>query len=162
MTVYSFFFFQAEDGIRDLTVTGVQTCALPISCTPPGCGVPPTARCPETRTAAHLGSQTRAATARAGRARCSGSRLSRFCAKLLRDRRCPSPLSGSHQLSGSPTGDQEFRGRLQCVRGRQADLEKLRPKDFPIPCAAMGRRFWRRRENAAPLETGSRSNATEW
>src|SRR2546430_8468008 len=28
--VYVFFFFQAEDGIRDLTVTGVQTCALPI------------------------------------------------------------------------------------------------------------------------------------
>src|SRR5207245_6289838 len=26
-----FFFFQAEDGIRDATVTGVQTCALPIS-----------------------------------------------------------------------------------------------------------------------------------
>src|SRR5206468_10041212 len=25
------FFFQAEDGIRDLIVTGVQTCALPIS-----------------------------------------------------------------------------------------------------------------------------------
>src|SRR3989475_419520 len=33
------FFFQAEDGIRDLTVTGVQTCALPIclrSCDAPG------------------------------------------------------------------------------------------------------------------------------
>src|SRR5688572_32991648 len=30
-TVLKFFFFQAEDGIRDLTVTGVQTCALPIS-----------------------------------------------------------------------------------------------------------------------------------
>src|SRR5256886_3170869 len=28
--VFFFFFFQAEDGIRDLTVTGVQTCALPI------------------------------------------------------------------------------------------------------------------------------------
>src|SRR5258708_34501613 len=27
----SFFFFQAEDGIRDDLVTGVQTCALPIS-----------------------------------------------------------------------------------------------------------------------------------
>src|SRR5437764_7957319 len=26
-----FFFFQAEDGIRDTSVTGVQTCALPIS-----------------------------------------------------------------------------------------------------------------------------------
>src|SRR5205807_6164633 len=29
--VLSFFFFQAEDGIRDYKVTGVQTCALPIS-----------------------------------------------------------------------------------------------------------------------------------
>src|SRR2546430_10979144 len=29
-----FIFFQAEDGIRDLTVTGVQTCALPISSSP--------------------------------------------------------------------------------------------------------------------------------
>src|SRR2546427_11994229 len=32
MSSVRFFFFQAEDGIRDLTVTGVQTCALPISC----------------------------------------------------------------------------------------------------------------------------------
>src|SRR2546430_12607605 len=31
----TFFFFQAEDGIRDLTVTGVQTCALPIYSQPP-------------------------------------------------------------------------------------------------------------------------------
>ena len=29
--LYFFFFFQAEDGIRDWSVTGVQTCALPIS-----------------------------------------------------------------------------------------------------------------------------------
>src|SRR2546422_4183172 len=29
-----FFFFQAEDGIRDVAVTGVQTCALPISFSP--------------------------------------------------------------------------------------------------------------------------------
>src|SRR5438445_13742125 len=28
--LYRFFFFQAEDGIRDIGVTGVQTCALPI------------------------------------------------------------------------------------------------------------------------------------
>src|SRR5256885_13259383 len=28
--IYFFFFFQAEDGIRDYKVTGVQTCALPI------------------------------------------------------------------------------------------------------------------------------------
>src|SRR5256885_2864539 len=32
-----FFFFQAEDGIRDYKVTGVQTCALPIL--PPAVGV---------------------------------------------------------------------------------------------------------------------------
>src|SRR6266496_5508167 len=31
VVVLFFFFFQAEDGIRDLYVTGVQTCALPIS-----------------------------------------------------------------------------------------------------------------------------------
>src|SRR5258708_31943469 len=30
--LYVFFFFQAEDGIRDDLVTGVQTCALPICC----------------------------------------------------------------------------------------------------------------------------------
>src|SRR5690606_40966671 len=29
--LFIFFFFQAEDGIRDFHVTGVQTCALPIS-----------------------------------------------------------------------------------------------------------------------------------
>src|SRR5256885_12567867 len=37
-SVVLFFFFQAEDGIRDYKVTGVQTCALPIS--PPGQPVP--------------------------------------------------------------------------------------------------------------------------
>src|SRR5699024_4685273 len=31
LTVFFFFFFQAEDGIRDRNVTGVQTCALPMS-----------------------------------------------------------------------------------------------------------------------------------
>src|SRR5690606_40883374 len=30
MRLWCFFFFQAEDGIRDFHVTGVQTCALPI------------------------------------------------------------------------------------------------------------------------------------
>src|SRR5256884_3244881 len=31
LLILLFFFFQAEDGIRDVAVTGVQTCALPIS-----------------------------------------------------------------------------------------------------------------------------------
>src|SRR3989442_13111462 len=44
-TATCLFFFQAEDGIRDADVTGVQTCALPISVTknasanPLGCAV---------------------------------------------------------------------------------------------------------------------------
>src|SRR5688572_31143922 len=42
MTKMMYFFFQAGDGIRDLTVTGVQTCALPISCRgSAGCFLPP-------------------------------------------------------------------------------------------------------------------------
>src|SRR2546422_3873615 len=40
MTIVAFFFFQAEDGIRDVAVTGVQTCALPISM-PGGAGFGP-------------------------------------------------------------------------------------------------------------------------
>src|SRR5207244_8294874 len=38
------FFFQAEDGIRDDLVTGVQTCALPISPPPPPPRLPPDER----------------------------------------------------------------------------------------------------------------------
>src|SRR5439155_19073326 len=38
VVIFFFFFFQAEDGIRDGHVTGVQTCALPIS---PVRGLPP-------------------------------------------------------------------------------------------------------------------------
>src|SRR5256885_2426372 len=37
LSSYMFFFFQAEDGIRDYKVTGVQTCALPISGGTAGC-----------------------------------------------------------------------------------------------------------------------------
>src|SRR5262249_57800029 len=36
-TRFTVFFFQAEDGIRDWSVTGVQTCALPIWPRPTGC-----------------------------------------------------------------------------------------------------------------------------
>src|SRR5690606_40558288 len=40
--IITFFFFQAEDGIRDFHVTGVQTCALPIFIQ--GWSLPPVAR----------------------------------------------------------------------------------------------------------------------
>ena len=44
ISVWRRFFFQAEDGIRDLIVTGVQTCALPISPLP--CHACANANCP--------------------------------------------------------------------------------------------------------------------
>src|SRR5205809_7443781 len=43
---FFFFFFQAEDGIRDVAVTGVQTCALPISAAV--CGDPKAFGSPQT------------------------------------------------------------------------------------------------------------------
>src|SRR5438876_7631139 len=55
MMVFWFFFFQAEDGIRDGRVTGVQTCALPIcrltrSWVPESpSDLPPLCRCPPWR-----------------------------------------------------------------------------------------------------------------
>src|SRR3712207_4574001 len=54
MILYDLFFFQAEDGIRDIGVTGVQTCALPILSQDPqlylrvvGDDEPPPSRCRE-------------------------------------------------------------------------------------------------------------------
>src|SRR5690625_7944555 len=45
MNLRSFCFFQAEDGIRDGHVTGVQTCALPISMLLRGSRVPTAVTC---------------------------------------------------------------------------------------------------------------------
>src|SRR5215217_8501399 len=56
--MFVFFFFQAEDGIRDIGVTGVQTCALPISS---GSSCRATASWPQTESArtARSGPETR-------------------------------------------------------------------------------------------------------
>src|SRR5690606_40524446 len=55
-----FFFFQAEDGIRDFHVTGVQTCALPISASP---GAPSGWSAARTRTAEPCTSRSATVTA---------------------------------------------------------------------------------------------------
>src|SRR5229473_7579905 len=47
--MFFFFFFQAEDGIRDKLVTGVQTCALPISPRRSGAGRRNRRRSPQAR-----------------------------------------------------------------------------------------------------------------
>src|SRR5205085_7940671 len=81
------FFFQAEDGIRDLTVTGVQTCALPIH--------PPTATLAITAAAASQRGGT--ARARAGRG-CAAGALRRSA--LIRASIC-----GHRSRGGSIAGD---------------------------------------------------------
>src|SRR5690606_40270620 len=74
-----FFFFQAEDGIRDFHVTGVQTCALPIlSITPLGVPVVPE-------------EYGRAATSSAGSMAASGSGA--VLPSMSISERCPGALS---------------------------------------------------------------------
>src|SRR6266536_4473813 len=91
LVIIRFFFFRAEDGIRDPLVTGVQTCALPISLIPANSGTwhlvgdPGTATCrradrpAELRAeigalgAAYLGDASLAALAAAGRVQDLGS-----------------------------------------------------------------------------------------
>src|SRR2546421_9141375 len=64
-----FFFFQAEDGIRDLIVTGVQTCALPIWIGHSGSADPPTRVRLGAPPAAHAARAARAPARRSDRRR---------------------------------------------------------------------------------------------
>src|SRR5207244_7078707 len=73
--VDSFFFFEAEDGIRDDLVTGVQTCALPISLTShrtgtPGDGKSRRTRSPRPRRTSWLTSPPTRRAREIGRASC--------------------------------------------------------------------------------------------
>src|SRR5437016_8552565 len=68
---FFFFFFQAEDGIRGWSVTGVQTCALPIS--PPRCWLPPPQRpAPSLRRGGDAPRAVVATPLREGAGRCGG------------------------------------------------------------------------------------------
>src|SRR5689334_24141798 len=81
-----FFFFQAEDGIRDGTVTGVQTCALPISRNtsatrrrdPSRRALRPPRRCP-TATRTGRRSPARGSTPARGRTRSEERRVGKEC-----------------------------------------------------------------------------------
>src|SRR5256885_5121017 len=91
-TVYGlvlFFFFQAEDGIRDYKVTGVQTCALPI--------------CDRRRRLLRRGPARADLRALSGRRRCVRPRLDRPPGRMARCRR-----GGSG--TGAVRGDRESGG----------------------------------------------------
>src|SRR5258708_20700386 len=98
----TFFFFQAEDGIRDDLVTGVQTCALPISA------------------AARRGAPRR----RPHGAACAPARASGCCrgTRTARDRRCVRARS----LGGAAPG--WLGRRRRTTRGRRP---RVLPPDDP-------------------------------
>src|SRR5256886_12703201 len=98
-----FFFFQAEDGIRDLTVTGVQTCALPI-CRRPG-----------------LPREHRLARGRAGRRRTLRARLAAHGAAARARRLRPDhPRAVPAAHPGALTAGVIRSGSSRCHRGPPA------------------------------------------
>src|SRR5437868_15535054 len=105
MLLFLFFFFQAEDGIRDRNVTGVQTCALPIL--GPACS---TCRRSSTRS-------RRCATARRTSRTSTGSTT-------------PSSTSAkrSSRTSGPTRRSEERRVGKECRYRRSADEEKKKEK----------------------------------
>src|SRR5256886_14161278 len=120
----SIFFFQAEDGIRDLTVTGVQTCALPIFVP---AFAPFLSRSHHRGGDAHRGRADeqlhrgqRRAVARSARIAAPARGLLARCARPL-----PRPYRVSHRR-GQPRGTGNPRRRVAPARGRQP-LRRLRP-----------------------------------
>src|SRR5215211_8626482 len=97
--VIYFFFFQAEDGIRDHCVTGVQTCALPISAQGRERGPITPASVEERR--ARLVRQRRGA--RASEAEHDGVACGRGSAPWTRP--CAGPLGAPRSLPSGGTGE---------------------------------------------------------
>src|SRR2546426_10483574 len=95
---FFFFFFQAEDGIRDYKVTGVQTCALPIS----GLGAPPEPHDRERRHEPQLGvgDRQRAAAPAARALRGSG----RWTTRASRDSGRVGGGDGGRTTEGTASG----------------------------------------------------------
>src|SRR2546421_1737201 len=106
--LFCFFFFQAEDGIRDLIVTGVQTCALPIS---------------------PLGSRRRDPGDRARHLRRYPAGQSRGHVRRLR---------GEPQHGGRREGERDGHSphRIRAPRAVTATMLLRRPKPSPTPGAA--------------------------
>src|SRR5258708_24849356 len=79
-----FFFFQAEDGIRDDLVTGVQTCALPISAL---VAAPAPRQALRQRPAPARGARVKTAAARASRSASTKGLPKADCRSARRDRK---------------------------------------------------------------------------
>src|SRR2546430_8383537 len=94
------FFVQAEDGMRDLTVTGVQTCALPIFASSPSM--------PGIRTSMITTSGRRRSASATADSPSAASPITRMCGARERERRRPSRTTSwsstiRHVISGTLT-----------------------------------------------------------
>src|SRR5256886_15299 len=155
----SLFFFQAEDGIRDLTVTGVQTCALPISrlartlrAAPGGYGV---------HTGAFLARHLRACVSgrtprrAAAAALPPGSRWSGRGPVIL-----PAPVADARFLAvpdgvdGPGSHDGDLPGALHALPGASRAGEALGSEGVGLP-----RRRLERHQGAVGLALGSAAGA---
>src|SRR3712207_7110553 len=108
---YSFFFFQAEDGIRDIGVTGVQTCALPIW---PWAASDPLAADLQRRGVPHLVATVRGETGVVGPLVVPGATGCLRCADLHRRDRDPRwPALAAQLTAGEAPRSEEHTSELQ-------------------------------------------------
>src|SRR6266496_5020261 len=121
-----FFFFQAEDGIRDLYVTGVQTCALPIS-----------SRSPAWPGLSPLGGAAPAGAAKEPTAPASSEAVSPSC--HMKPSRARSALARTCAERGRSPAELCAANRATCL----AVSEDHRPASA---CAATNGRTWDRSE----------------
>src|SRR2546422_7134795 len=120
--MFFFFFFQAEDGIRDVAVTGVQTCALPISC---GCGRCGT-RCPRRGRTVRWSSGRR--RTHASRFLHSGPSILRACEFRATTFFLPIPRPSSPR---SEEHTSELQSRLHLVCRLLLEKKKSKPTSHP-------------------------------
>src|SRR5205823_11241299 len=102
------FFFQAEDGIRDKLVTGVQTCALPIS----------TAQQPDRRASQSL----QRANRRTSAAHCAGSGQCRTTPPTATPAACARPAPRLPVLISLDQRSEERRVGKECRSRRRLEL----------------------------------------
>src|SRR5690349_21869259 len=147
---FFFFFFQAEDGIRDLYVTGVQTCALPIS-------ADVRLVLPGLVRQLGLGAPHRQHRERARRPLLD-ARAPGLVQHLHAPRRDLLRLQRGRQRAALPPADDELRLRRAHRRGRPPDGEVLRHAP-PLPAPPRARRDAARTPGADRRDEDARDRA---
>src|SRR6266498_1935307 len=167
------FFFRAEDGIRDADVTGVQTCALPIS---PGRSCATTSRSATPRCRWRWHCATRSATSRSPAWRSSRS-TSRRCASTCRCGASATPATwpGRWTASAWPplacwtrprsTPTCATRGSARCCRPWRRWTRTSPPSRPPAPawaCSTTSRESSTRRRSGPACTTSTRRGCRRW